>query len=245
MIILLPPLVAYHEKQGKQDCMENKSPLSPATRLEVIEGLLSTIRKHYVFPTIAEEIEASIHQRLQDGEYETITTAELLAHQLTTSMQEISKDKHLHLFSTPEELPDHTDQEGPAPKWWDEKWPFQNFGFEKVERLPGNIGYLDVRAFYPPEAAGDVAIAAMNFLANTSALIIDLRKNGGGDPAMVALICSYFFESEPVHLNSLYWRASDSTQQFWTLPYVPGKRYLGKPVYLLTSRNTFSGAEEF
>ncbi len=177
--------------------MEKKTPLDPATRREVIEGLLSNIRENYVFPTVAEAIDAAIHQRLQGGEYETITTAEIFAHQLTSHLQEI------------------------------------------------NIGYLDVRAFYPPEFAGDVAIAAMNFLANTSVLIIDLRKNDGGEPAMVALICSYFFDAEPVHLNSFYWRTSDSTQQVWTLPYVPGKRYLGKPVYLLTSRDTVSGAEEF
>jgi retinol-binding protein 3 len=57
--------------------------------------------------------------------------------------------------------------------------------------------------------------------------------------------CTYLFGPEPVHLNELYWRPGDSTQQFWTLPYVPGKRYVGKPVSVLTSPRTFSGAEEF
>ncbi len=215
--------------------MEKNTPIDHATRLEVIQGTLGKIREKYVFPTVAEKIEASIQQRIHSGAYDTITTAEMLTQQLTIHLQEISKDKHLRLFYTSEEMPERHDHEGPAPKWWDESWPLQNFGFEKVERLPGNIGYLDFRAFYPPEFAGEVAIAAMNFLANTSALIIDLRKNGGGDPALIALLCSYFFASEPIHLNSLYWRASDSTQQFWTLPYVPGKRYLNKPLYILTS----------
>ena len=64
-----------------------------------------------------------------------------------------------------------------------------NFGFEKVERLEGNVGYLDLRGFHRAEVGGDTAAAAMNFLANTDALIIDLRKNGGGAPDMVALIC--------------------------------------------------------
>ena len=64
-------------------------------------------------------------------------------------------------------------------------------------------------------------------------------------PAMVALLCSYFFDGEPVHLNDLYWREGDRTQQFWTHPYVPGKRYVGKEIYVLTSKRTFSGAEEF
>jgi retinol-binding protein 3 len=190
-------------------------------------------------------METSLHQRLQRGEYETVTTAESLAQQLTSHLQEISHDKHLHVFYSAEEIPERTDPEGPVPKWWEEHWPFQNFGFEKAERLAGNIGYLDVHAFYPPEFAGDVAIAAMNFLSNTSALIIDLRKNDGGEPTMVALICSYFFDSEPVHLNSFYSRINDSTQQVWTLPYVSGKRYLDKPLYLLISRETISGAEDF
>ena len=62
---------------------------------------------------------------------------------------------------------------------------------------------------------------------------------------MVAFLCSYFFEGPPVHLNDLYWRSSNSTQQWWTLSYVPGKRYVNKDVYLLTSSGTFSAAEEF
>lgn len=62
---------------------------------------------------------------------------------------------------------------------------------------------------------------------------------------MVALISSYLFGEEPVHLNSIYWRDEDATQQYWTLPYVSGKRLDDKPVYVLTSRDTFSGGEEF
>jgi C-terminal processing protease CtpA/Prc len=85
----------------------------------------------------------------------------------------------------------------------------------------------------------------MNFLANMNALIVDLRQCKGGNPGMVALISSYLFDGEPVHLNSLYWRDEDLTQQYWTLPYVPGKRFGEKPVYVLTSSDTFSAGEEF
>ena len=76
-------------------------------------------------------------------------------------------------------------------------------------------------------------------------LIIDLRHNGGGEPAMVALVCSYFFGNQPVHLNDLYWREGNRTEQYWTKPTVQGRRYERKDVFLLTSRHTFSGAEEF
>jgi len=88
----------------------------------------------------------------------------------------------------------------------------------------------------------------MNFLSNSSALIIDLRNNGGGSPSMIQLISTYLYDQDedPVHLNNFYWRPSDEHTQTWTLPYVPGNR-LGSDVdvYVLTSGQTFSAAEEF
>jgi C-terminal processing protease CtpA/Prc len=98
--------------------------------------------------------------------------------------------------------------------------------------------------FADPEICGPTAVAAMNFLANVDAIIIDLRENGGGDPKMIALVSTYLF-SQPTHLNDLWERKGDTTQQYWTLPYVPGKRLDAKPAYVLTSKQTFSGAEEF
>ena len=119
-----------------------------------------------------------------------------------------------------------------------------NGGFEKVERLQGNVGYVDFRFFGQHPIAFKAVDSAFAFLQNTDALIIDLRQNGGGSPEMVAYICSYLFGDEPVHLNDLYFRPSNETRQYWTSPSVPGPRYLDKPVYVLTSSRTFSGAEE-
>jgi C-terminal processing protease CtpA/Prc len=84
----------------------------------------------------------------------------------------------------------------------------------------------------------------MSFLANSDAVIIDLRKNGGGDPSKIQLITSYFFD-QPTHLNSFYIRKGNTTQQFWTSAHVAGKRMTGMPIYVLTSQRTFSAAEEF
>ncbi len=121
-----------------------------------------------------------------------------------------------------------------------------NFGFKKIELLPGNIGYIDFRYFADAGfgGAGATAIAAMNFLAHTDAIIFDLRQNGGGNPSMIQLISSYLFE-EPVHLNSFYIRKTNETKQFWTQGHVQGSKMTGNPVYVLTSSYTFSGAEEF
>jgi C-terminal processing protease CtpA/Prc len=186
-------------------------------------------------------------ERQQRKEYDGISSAKEFAKTLTDHLQEVSHDKHLRVFYSYEALPDMKESK-PSPEEQEKQrrfGQFINFGFEKVERLSGNVGYLDFRGFIPPEDGGDTAAAAMNFLANTSALIIDLRQNGGGHPAMVAFISSYLFDAEPVHLNDIYWRPDNSTHQWWTLPHVPGKRYGNKPVFVLTSHETFSAAEEF
>ena len=60
---------------------------------------------------------------------------------------------------------------------------------------------------------------------------------------MVTLIASYLF-AEPTHLNDIYNRKENSTTQFWTSSYVPGRNFIGKPLYVLTSKQTFSAAED-
>ena len=112
------------------------------------------------------------------------------------------------------------------------------------EVQPGNVGYLKFNFFGPVDECGDDATDALTKLADTDALIIDLRDNGGGQPAMVAYISSYLFDQR-THLNDIYTRRTNSTQEFWTRD-VPGKKFGGtKPVYVLTAKRTFSGAEEF
>jgi C-terminal processing protease CtpA/Prc len=125
------------------------------------------------------------------------------------------------------------------------RFAFANAGLVKVERLAGNVGYLRLDAFAPPEEAGPRIAAAMSLLADTGALIIDLRSNGGGWPLTVSLLISYLLPAErEEHLHDIYSRL-DGTHQYWTSIEVSGKRYLGKPVYVLTSTRTFSAAEGF
>ena len=121
-----------------------------------------------------------------------------------------------------------------------------NYGFESVERLPGNVGYLDLRQFAGNPEAQATAVAAMNFLGNADALIVDLRRNGGGGPEMIATLLTYLITpGDRLLINTFYEREDDRTLQFWTSQFVPGRRFNGKPVYVLTSPRTFSAAEEF
>ncbi len=220
--------------------------ITPAQQSDVITGLVALLEQSYVFPDIATQIAESLRERQVNHAYAAITSAATFCEAVTAEMQRISHDKHLCIFSSAAELPPHTDV------WHDPTWradyvqrmAFYNNGFFKVERLRGNIGYIDLRSFLDPSFAAETAIAAMNLVANTSALIVDLRHNDGGAPAMIALIFSYFWETS-VHLMTYYYRATERTWQSWTLPYVPGARFGAKPVYVLTSSTTISGAEEF
>jgi C-terminal processing protease CtpA/Prc len=219
--------------------------ITASMRLSTIQAVLNIISESYVFPEVAKEIRASILKKIKQKEYDHITSAAALCEVVTLHLQEVSQDKHLGLKYSyqpmhPKDIPSNQSDEDRRAYL-----SLFNFGFDKVERLPGNIGYLKFLKFFEPKIAGEVAISAMNFLANTSAMVIDLRDNTGGSPAMVALISSYFFDEEHVHLNDIYWRIENKTEQYWTLPYVPGKKYVDKEVYILTSQRTFSGAEEF
>lgn len=222
--------------------------INETTRALIIQNLSEKLRRYYVFPDVAEQISLSLQKHLDDREYADITDGEHFSKILTEHIQEINQDKHLRVRWYPESLPDEEASMLQNEEWlndWHEQAKLDNYGLHKAERLLGNVGYLSVRVFHSAAWGGEVAIAAMNFLSNTNALIIDLRKCRGGEPGMVVLISSYLFGEEPVHLNSLYLRSDNLTQQYWTLPYVPGRRFSNKPVYILTSKDTFSGGEEF
>lgn len=212
---------------------------------EVVGKIAGLLRENYVFPDVADAAGKFVLSQQSKGAYAGATGAQDFAERLTHDLQSISHDRHMRVFIAPPMLMTH-DKEDTAER--ETRFLHQdarnNFGFVKVERLSGNVGYLDLRGFSPAQFGGATAIAAMNFLANTDAVIIDLRKNGGGDPSMIQLISSYFFK-EATHLNNLYWRKGDRTDQFWTSPYVPGKSMADTPLYVLTSARTFSGAEEF
>jgi hypothetical protein len=217
-----------------------------ASLLGQIGGLLD---RQYAFPKVAQEMIALLEGKDADGGYAGITSALEFANRLTSDLQEVSQDGHLHVVFDPKRAKALQRPATPGAKARQarvEEERRRNFGFRKVERLKGNVGYLDIRRFVDPAIAGDTAAAAMRFVAETEAVIVDLRHNGGGNPGMVQLLCSYFFDSErPIHLNSIYSRPKNKTWQYWTLPYVPGKRMPDVDLYILTSGHSFSGAEEF
>jgi C-terminal processing protease CtpA/Prc len=222
--------------------------IDAATRSAVIESLIKELNDGYVFPDTAYGMENDLRSRLAAKEYDSITSARAFVEKLTADVQSISKDKHLRVRYSFKPVPVRKDKDEPTAE---EKAQFDsfakrvNFGFEKLERMQGNIGYIDLRGFMDPERGADTVAAAMGFVANTDAIIFDLRQNGGGDPAMVALISSYLFGDKPVHLNDLYFRKGDKTEEYWTKPQNVSRHFGDKDIYVLTSSRTFSGGEEF
>lgn len=215
-------------------------------RATLIEHVLEVMNQAYVFPEVAAQIERDIRAKLTAGAYTHISEGEAFRDMLTTDIRAISGDKHVRLLYHAEPQPPRTNAFD-DPAWLAEYAlgaQLENYGVASVERMVGNIGLLDLREFHEAPIAGDTLIAAMRLLAHTHTLIIDLRENGGGDPATVALLCS-FFVAKATHVNSFYNRANNNTQQFWSYAYLPGPRYLDRPVYILTSVRTFSAAEEF
>jgi hypothetical protein len=220
-------------------------PLPPAELIDVITGVL---RSGYVFPERAEQASVALEASLAAGEYEGLDD-EALAEKLTSQLYEVCRDKHLRVRTLP---PGHPAQPGPPgrpdrPRWpdWLERGSPMNYGIFKVERLDGNVGYIDLRGVAHPDEAAPAIAAAMELVASTGALIFDLRHNGGGAPPGVVFWLSYLFPDDQTHLNDIFDAGSGETRQFWTLASVPGQRYLDRPVYLLTSERTFSGGEDF
>jgi C-terminal processing protease CtpA/Prc len=219
-----------------------------ATRTSVIEKLISELDENYVFPEIAAKMNADLKKRMASSEYESLNSSREFAKKLTEDLQAISKDKHLRVRFSPNPVPVRAETFTPTAEQkakYRSDMNFENHGFTKVERLRGNIGYIELMGFFDPELGAETVKAAMSFVANTDAIIFDLRRNGGGDPAMVAHISSYLFGDKPVHLNDLYWRKGDKTEEFWTDPKIANIKLGDKPIYVLTSNRTFSGAEEF
>ena len=221
--------------------------LDAAQRQQVLGQVIDHLNGYYVFPDKAKAMAAELLARDERGEYNSITSAEDFAHTLTADIQRVTGDRHLDVAYSAAVLPPKAEFEAKAETGSAESLAAErkrNFGVACAERLPLNIGYFDVRAFSTPDGAAPKFAAAMSLLADTDALIIDLRFNSGGEPATVALLASYLFEQK-TRLNDIYDRGQDKTTQYWTdTPAGPGYG-AKKKVYLLTSQDTFSAAEDF
>jgi hypothetical protein len=241
--------VKITQESGGIHTMENviEFELTSEVRHEVLTSLARKMQELYVFPKIGQIVSETLLQQLANHHADALSSSEEFVASVQALLQELTHDKHVRFVYSKEKLPqfDKARDSAAMTERLRRQAIRQNFGFHKIERLAGNVGYLDFRSFHIPDWAGETLAAAMNLMVHTDALIIDLRKNRGGYAFMSALFTSYFLGPDPIRLSNLYNQAGECVRQVWSHSYVQGERYKDKPVYVLTSNKTFSAAEDF
>ncbi|MDP1562868.1 MAG: S41 family peptidase [Pirellulaceae bacterium] len=221
--------------------------LSRDFKESTIAELSTLMNNFYIEPDLAFQVSEHLKQQLEAGHFDGASAIAGFSESLTKEVQSISKDKHLLIRPA-------TQSQGARPNTTEDFLARHRVriardreeagGLKGVGILEGNVGYLEIIGFAQLQEGRDIADSYMKLLSGSDAIIIDLRENGGGYPEMVQYLCSYFFR-DPVHLNSLYWREGDRTQEFWSLAEVGGTKMPEVPLFVLTSGKTFSAAEEF
>jgi hypothetical protein len=216
--------------------------LDAAERHRVITGAVANLRQHYFNREVAQETADSLLAYERKGDDDAAKDGVVFADLLTRQMRDASHDMHLVVEYSRDILPEHP----PNPTAenlarYRKAMEQQNCMFRKIEILSHNIGYLKLDFFPDTSVCESTATTAMVTLNHTSAIIFDLRDNSGGFPGMVSLIASYLFD----HPEYMYSPRGAPTEESWTHSPIPGNTLADKPVYVLTSASTWSGAEQF
>jgi hypothetical protein len=217
-------------------------------RAALVAAVADNVTRFYVYSDQGARMAAQLRAKLQHGDFDAITSADKFSDALTQTLRAETHDRHLEVGYQenviPVEVPGQDQSPADAATELAERKRL-NFGFETVGRLKCDIGYIDLHGFGRPDQVRGRLEAAMTLLADTRALIIDLRHMHGGDPDTVMMVASYFYD-KPTHLNDIWFREENHTDERWTTATVPGAKYgQARPIWLLTSEETFSAGEDF
>jgi len=233
--------VPPHRSRALRQKFTQQAELGPGERHQIIQAAAEELKRSYVDRDVARGMAAFISAHERRGDYDQITDRASLAQLLTKDMRDVSHDPHLVMAFSATPLPIVGAPSSAKMLQYRQAMAKLNCTFERVEILPHNIGYMKLNSFPDPAVCGSVAQAAMASLNGADAVVFDLRDNHGGYPEMVALIAAYLFD----HPEYFYNPRETTTAKSWTKSPVPGSRLADKPVYILTSGQTYSGAEQF
>ncbi len=225
-----------------RDAEVQASKLDAAERQRVINQAAANLKQYYAYPDVARKMADALLAHEKKGDDHAARDGGAFAELLTRQMRDVSRDMHLMVVYSDDILPEQP--QNPSPEvlaGYRKTMKQENCTFEQVKILPRNIGFVKLNSFPDPSVCRPTAIAAMASLNHADAVIFDLRDNRGGSPDMVALIAAYLFD----HPEYMYNPRESPTQRSWTSSPVPGSRLADKPVYVVTSASTFSGAEQF
>jgi hypothetical protein len=213
----------------------------------VVAAVRDQVGRRYVVPETAARLEAALTEAERAGRFTGLEGA-ALADRITEVFRTVTADGHLYVAydlansaSLATRSAEAAAEQDASPEML-RRMKQNNWGVAKLEVLPGNVRYLDYRMF----AWGDPEVEralddAMRFLAGGDAVIIDLRSNGGGAAETVAAMASYFLPpgTELIRFETRGERGEP------TRTIAKPFSLAGKPAYVLTSRRSFSAAEEF
>jgi hypothetical protein len=246
--LVLPCLLAFN-----LPCLAQRSdkPVSSEEQKQTIDKAFTLLKANYIFPDVIPVMEKEVYRKLTAGEYTKLSTAEEFIRGLNNDLETLSKDRHIDIFFDPIRVKqimaeEKGDQKKPAyaPEFL-QRAKYENYMVRKVERLDGNVGYLKFNAFVDTVLSRKTLMAAMNLVANSEALVIDLRQNGGGDAKTLAFLLSYFLPD-----STLISKGRSRSSASLILNYSrkdPSITVFRKdmPVYVLVSKRTSSAAEAF
>lgn len=203
-----------------------------------VVDIAAVVEREYMDAATGERLADALRRRVGEGEYAAATSPEALAAQVTRDLFFESQDKHLWVAVRPPVAPasDASTRADAVRR--------TNGGVQRVEILPGNVGYLNLTAFWRIEEAREAITDAMRLLRRADALIVDMRQNGGGSPETVALVAGFFFDEPGLPLFDMAHRSGERTTYATPAPGLP-ERNGRRPVYVLTAARTFSGGEGF
>ena len=264
--ILFPPVAVPKKVQGQAPSTRPAqrtqpaaaTPLTPAIRREVVESIAVELGRHYVEADTGRLIGEHLKKRLAAGAYDAITSPLQFAEALGNDLKTINDDGHLYVVYDAQQQPgmrpgpEGIRMLGPGPGGPGGPPPNAianarraNFNLGSVNVLPGNVGYFEIRGFSGAREAQDAVVSALRYLQHTDAVIIDLRRNGGGSAELVNFVISHFVGSDTLPSLTVKNRSGKESFTRYTLASVPGPRRPSVPLYVLTSRYTASAGEDF
>jgi C-terminal processing protease CtpA/Prc len=214
---------------------------APVDHSAVIEMLIERLCESYPFPDRAAAAASRLRAALAEGGY-ALPLGPDLCERISADLLAACADKHLRLLW--HESVEESQDEATLVAALAELFRVENQGVRRIERLPENLGLIELTVIPPAATAGDAIAAAMRLVEHTRGLILDARSARGGSPDGVAFLCSFLFPDGDVHLGDIVEGPAGPPRQYWTSAYLPAPRYLDRPVYVLTSASTFSGGEE-
>lgn len=207
-------------------------------RRDVVAKLSEALRDDYVFPDVGEKAAEKINGALAAGAYDTLSDPNAFAARLSSDVAAVAHDKHLSIHAEGGPRPGSAS----SPK----AMPRAEAGVTRADKLAGKVGYIEVIGFPPLASAKPTFDRAMTALKGSRALIIDDRRNGGGSPDSVAYLISFLVPpTGPIEINRILSRepkTNNFKRETFSSQRTPVS-FAGIPVYVLTSKDTFSGGE--